>query len=116
MHSGFMPLRNECSMNIRRAVRKKALSADATANAARIQEIWTACRRAYGQGGPFLFGAFCGADAMYAPVIHRFRIYDVDVTPAASEYMSTMQALPAFDEWSGAARHEPWVIERFEND
>ena len=62
MHSGFMALRNECSMNIRRPVQRRSLSADAKANAERVQQIWTGCRDAY--GGPFLFGAFSGADAM----------------------------------------------------
>lgn len=116
MHSGFMALRNECSMNIRRPVHKKALSADATANAERVQEIWRACRRSYGQGGPFLFGAFSGADAMYAPVVHRFRTYGVDATGAAADYMSAVQAHPAFAEWNAAALKETWVIEKFEND
>ena len=116
MHSGFMALRNECSMNIKRPVHKKALSADAKANAERIQDIWSACRRTYGQGGPFLFGGFSGADAMYAPVVHRFRIYGVDVGSAAADYMSAMQAHPAFQEWDSAALKETWVIEKFDND
>ena len=70
----------------------------------------------YGQGGPFLFGAFSGADAMYAPVVHRFRIYGVDVKGPAADYMNAMQAHPAFAEWTAAALKETWVIERFEND
>jgi glutathione S-transferase len=114
MHSGFMALRNECSMNIRRPVHKRALSADAKANVERVQEIWGACRRSY--GGPFLFGAFSGADAMYAPVVHRFRTYGIDVAGAAADYMSAMQAHPAFAEWSAAALKETWVIEKFDND
>lgn len=116
MHSGFMALRNECSMNIHRPVRRKTLSADAQANAGRVQEIWTVCRRTYGQGGPFLFGAFCGADAMYAPIVHRFRTYGVDVTPGAAEYMAALQAHAAFQEWNSAALKETWRIEKFEND
>jgi glutathione S-transferase len=114
MHSGFMALRNECSMNIRRPPQKRALSADAKANAERIQEIWSACRRSY--GGPFLFGAFSGADAMYAPVVHRFRIYGVEVSGAAGEYMGAMQAHPAFAAWTDAALKESWAIEKFDND
>ena len=114
MHSGFMALRNECSMNIKRPVHKRTLSADATANIERVQQIWTECRKAY--GGPFLFGAFSGADAMYAPVVHRFRIYGVDVTGAAADYMGAMQAHPAFAEWTAAALKETWAIEKFDND
>jgi glutathione S-transferase len=116
MHSGFMALRNECSMNIRRPVHQRALSADAKANAERVQEIWSNCRGSYGQGGPFLFGAFSGADAMYAPVVHRFRIYGVDVKGVAAEYMRAMQAYPAFEEWNAAALKETWAIEKFDND
>ena len=79
MHSGFMPLRNECGMNLHRPVGAVELSDDARANVARIQEIWTDCNRRYGKEGPFLFGAFGGADAMFAPVVHRFRTYAIEV-------------------------------------
>ena len=116
MHSGFMPLRNECGMNIHRPIRSKSLSDDAKANIARIQEIWTECRARYGGQGPYLFGAFSGADAMYAPVVHRFRTYAVDVTPPVRAYMETMLANAAFKEWSDAALAETLVIERFEID
>ena len=79
MHSGFMALRNECGMNLHRPVGAVALSEDARANVARIQEIWADCHRRYGKEGPFLFGAFGGADAMFAPVVHRFRTYAIEV-------------------------------------
>jgi glutathione S-transferase len=116
MHSGFVPLRSECSMNIHRPIHRKALSADATANAGRLQDIWSECRSKYGQGGPFLFGAFSGADAMYAPIVHRFHTYGVEVKGPAADYMKAMQAHPAFEEWTTAALKETWVIEKFEND
>lgn len=116
MHSGFMPLRNQCSMNIRRPLQQRTLSADAQANVARIQDIWSSCRGKYGQGGQFLFGAFSGADAMYAPVVHRFRTYGVKVEGAAADYMRAVQAHPAFAAWSAAALQEPWKIEKFDND
>src|ERR1700756_606111 len=66
MHSGFAALRNECGMNLHRPVKPVALSDDARDNIARVQQIWTECRERYGKAGPFLFGAFSGADAMYA--------------------------------------------------
>ncbi|NGX94868.1 MAG: glutathione S-transferase family protein [Candidatus Afipia apatlaquensis] len=116
MHSGFMALRNECGMNIHRPIRSKPLSDDARANIARIQQIWTECRARYGGQGPYLFGAFSGADAMYAPVVHRFRTYAIDVTPPVRDYMDTMQANAAFREWSDAALAETLLIERFEID
>jgi len=114
MHSGFMPLRNECGMNLHRPVRSVALSEDARANIARVEEIWSDCRERYGKQGPFLFGAFTGADAIYAPVVHRFRTYDIKVGPVVQAYMETMMALPAFKEWTEAGLAETLVIEKFE--
>lgn len=114
MHSGFAALRNECGMNLHRPVRAIELSADARANIARIEEIWRDCRQRYGQSGPFLFGAFGAADAMFAPVVHRFRTYAVAVTKETQRYMDTMIALLAFAEWTRAALAETLIIEKFE--
>jgi glutathione S-transferase len=114
MHSGFMALRNECGMNLHRPVGAVALSADAEANVARVQEIWADCRARHGGGGPFLFGAFTAADAMYAPVVHRFRTYAIKVSAVAQAYMEAMMALPAFAEWTKAGLAETLVIEKFE--
>lgn len=116
MHSGFMPLRNECGMNIHRPVGAKALSDDAKANIARIHQIWTDCRARYGGEGPYLFGAFTAADAMFAPVVHRFRTYAIEVTPPVREYMNTMLGNSAFRQWTDDAMAETLVIERFENE
>jgi glutathione S-transferase len=103
-------------MNLHRPAGAKALSADARADIARIQESWAECRERYGSVGPYLFGAFSGADAMYAPVVHRFRTYAIELTPAARDYMDTMMALPAFREWTQAGLAETLVIEKFEAD
>jgi glutathione S-transferase len=115
MHSGFVALRNECGMNLHRPVGAITLSADARANVERIQQIWLECRQRYRKFGPFLFGAFGAADAMFAPVVHRFRTYAIVVEPDAQAYMDTMMALPAFQEWTRAGLAETIVIERFEN-
>ena len=115
MHSGFMALRNECGMNLHRPVGAITLSADARDNIARIQQIWTDCRARYGKSGPFLFGNFGAADAMFAPVVYRFRTYAIAVEPEVQAYMDTMMALPAFAEWTRAGLAETIVIERFEN-
>ena len=112
MHSGFAALRNECGMNLHRPVRAIELSADARANVARVQEIWAECRKRY--GGPFLFGAFGAADAMFAPVVHRFRTYAIAVTREAQAYMDTMMVLPAFAEWTRDGLAETIIIEKFE--
>jgi glutathione S-transferase len=115
MHSGFAALRNECGMNLHRPVRAIALSKEARADIARVQQIWSECRERYGKFGPFLFGAFGGADAMFAPVVHRFRTYAVAVLPETQAYMDTMMSLPAFQEWTRAALAETIIIEKFEN-
>jgi glutathione S-transferase len=116
MHAGFVPLRSECGMNFWRPPGKRALSAEAQANIARVQEIWSEARQRYGAGGPFLFGTFTAADAMYAPVVSRFETYAIDVTPVVKAYMQAMIALPAWQGWRDAALREPWVIPTFEYD
>ncbi|MCC8976413.1 glutathione S-transferase family protein [Bradyrhizobium brasilense] len=115
MHSGFMPLRNECGMNLHRPIRAVALSDDARANVARIQDIWADCHLRYGKQGPFLFGAFCAADAMYAPVVHRFRTYAIPVKAGAQHYVDAMMQLPAFQEWTSDGVAETLRIARFED-
>jgi glutathione S-transferase len=114
IHSGFMALRNECPMNLHRPVREVALSQDARANIARIQEIWLDCRERHGKRGPFLFGAFGAADAMFAPVVYRFRSFAIDGAPKARAYMDTMLALPAVEEWTKAGLAETLLIDRVE--
>jgi glutathione S-transferase len=114
MHSGFAALRNECGMNLHRPVGAIALSAAARADIARIQQIWGECRERYGKIGPFLFGNFGGADAMFAPVVHRFRTYAIGVEPDVKAYMETMMSLPAFQAWTRAALAETIIIEKFE--
>ena len=114
MHSGFMALRNECPMNLHRPVKPVALSDDAKANIARVQQIWSACRARHGKSGPFLFGAFSGADAMFAPVVYRFHTYAIEATPDVADYMKTMLEHPAVQEWTRAGLAETLVIERAE--
>lgn len=116
MHSGFAALRSECGMNIHRPVKARALSDAAHADIARVQQIWTDCRARYGAGGPYLFGAFTAADAMYAPVVHRFRTYAIEVDGPARAYMAAMQDHPAFRAWTEAALAETLVIARLETD
>ncbi|WP_249164478.1 glutathione S-transferase family protein [Bradyrhizobium jicamae] len=115
MHSGFAALRNECGMNLHRPIRPVTLSDDARANVDRIQEIWADCHARYGRQGPFLFGAFSGADAMYAPVVHRFRTYAIPVKAEARHYVDAMTSLAAFQEWTRDGLVETLLIDRFEN-
>jgi len=116
MHAGFVPLRSECGMSFWRPPAKRALSAEAQADIARVQAIWTDARARYGAGGPFLFGKFTAADAMYAPVVQRFVAYDIYVSAPVKAYMQAMIALPPWQEWRRAALRETWVIAKFEYD
>jgi glutathione S-transferase len=116
MHAGFVPLRSQLPMNTWRPVKHRALDDAASANVARIDAMWTDCRARFGGDGPFLFGAFSAADAMYAPVVWRFRTYAVEVGAVARAYMQAIMALPAWDEWRRAARQEPWVLSHDELD
>jgi glutathione S-transferase len=116
MHAGFAPLRRHLPMNVRRPVTARALDDGASADAARIDAVWTDCRARFGTHGPFLFGAFGAADAMYAPVIWRFHTYAVTVGAAARAYMAAVMALPAWREWRAAARREPWILPHDEVD
>jgi len=116
MHAGFVPLRRACPMNMWRPVKKRELNDETVANVRRIEAMWADCRARFGSGGPFLFGPFCAADAMYAPVVARFHTYDVAVDAAARAYMAAMQALPAWREWETAALNEPWVLAEDEVD
>jgi glutathione S-transferase len=116
MHAGFVPLRRACPMNMWRPVKKRELSDDVMVNVRRIEQLWRQCRERYGAGGPFLFGAFGAADAMYAPVVARFHTYDVAVDASARTYMDAVMALPAWAEWKAAALQEPWVLPEDEVD
>jgi glutathione S-transferase len=116
MHAGFAPLRRHCPMNMRRPVIARELTPEVAADVGRIEAIWTDCRTRFGAGGPFLFGRFGAADAMYAPVIARFHTYDVKVGAASRAYMDAVMALPAWAEWRDAAHREPWVLPQDEVD
>lgn len=116
MHAGFAPLRRHLPMNFWRPVKRRNLTAEAAANVARIDAMWSECRTRFGDGGPFLFGRFSAADAMYAPVVSRFHTYDVEVGPGARAYMDAVMALPAWSEWRQAALKEPWVLPEDEPD
>jgi glutathione S-transferase len=116
MHAGFQALRRDLPMNFWRPVKTRTLEGGAAADAARIDAIWSECRTRFGAAGPFLYGAFGAADAMYAPVVSRFHTYGVEVSTTARGYMDALMALPAWSEWRDAARREPWVLPHDEID
>lgn len=110
MHSGFSALREHCPMNVRRRLEPYALTPAAQANVDRIVAVWTEARQRFGAGGPFLFGAFSAADAMYAPVVMRLHFYVVPVPPVVRSYMDAILAMPTMQEWFASAQKEPWTI------
>ena len=108
MHAGFINLRRACPTNFRR--RPKAIPIDdaVRGDVDRVEAIWADARARFGQGGPFLFGAFSAADAMYAPVVNRFHSYAIEVAPASRAYMDAVMALPSWRAWIAGAEAEPW--------
>jgi glutathione S-transferase len=114
MHSGFQALRTAMTMNIRKRYARGPRTPEVQADIDRIQKLWSETRARFGAGGPFLFGAFSAADAFYAPVVTRFRTYDVPLSAASSGYCETILALPAMQEWCSVAQHEPWSIAKYE--
>jgi glutathione S-transferase len=114
MHSGFAALRNHLPMNMRSSFPNRGVTPDVQADINRVTAIWRDCRKRFGEGGPFLFGGFTNADAMYAPVVSRFRTYKVELEAEAQAYTDAVWALPALQEWLTAAKNEPMIIESAE--
>ncbi len=108
MHSAFGALRNAMPMNIRLTRPGVGTQPDVLADIARIDALWRECLAA--SGGPFLFGEFCIADAMYAPVAMRFNSYRPKLSPEAAAYAQRVTALPAVAAWIEAARRETHVV------
>jgi glutathione S-transferase len=116
MHAGFQPLRKHLPMCMWRPVETRHLTSEVAVNVKRIDAMWSDARARFGAGGPFLFGKFGAADAMYAPVVSRFHTYAVDVSAPARAYMDAVRALPAWKEWETAALKEEWVLAEDEPD
>jgi glutathione S-transferase len=108
MHSGFPNLRNHMSMNVRKRYPGKGRTPEVLAEIERILQIWNQAKK------PFLFGAFTAADAMYAPVVLRFRTYAVDLPAASRSYYEAVLALPAMTQWIEAAEREQESIPQFD--
>jgi glutathione S-transferase len=116
MHAGFAALRRHCPMNMRRPPKPRDLPVEVTADVRRIDALWSDCRHRFGDGGPFLFGEFGAADAMYAPVVSRFHTYAIEVGPLGRGYMQAVMGLPAWAQWRADAVAEPWVMPANELD
>lgn len=111
MHAGFLDLRRAMPMDLKRHQPGHGRTPGAEADIRRITDLWRDCRARFGAGGPFLFGGFGIADAMYAPVVTRFESYGVTLDTVCRAYADAVLALPAFQAWRRDALAEPWVLE-----
>lgn len=118
MHAGFQPLRQACPMSITQRFQPKALPPNVLANVERIEQIWREARDRFADkaAGPFLYGAYSAADAMFAPIVSRLHSYGIDVGETTRAYMAAQMALPAWSEWVTAAARESWVLPQNEHD
>jgi len=113
MHGGFQALRDNLPMDIRARRPAQPNVAEAQSDIDRVQQLWADCRARFGGGGPFLFGRFGVADAMFAPVATRFVTYGVALAAEAQAYVQAVLSLPAMQEWTAAAEAETEVIDYF---
>jgi glutathione S-transferase len=112
MHSGFGEMRSNMWMNIRASFADKGATPGALSDIARIDAIWSGCLEQY--GGPFLFGEFSIADAMYAPVVMRFNTWKPALSETAAAYARRVTALPAVHAWIEDARRESHAIPAYD--
>ena len=103
MHSGFPNLRNVCSMDVCEITPLAEIPPEVEVEIARIKALWNDCRARFGAGGPFLFGRFSVADAMYAPVVSRFTTFAIPLDPVCQAYSDAIWSLPAMQDWKRAA-------------
>jgi glutathione S-transferase len=108
MHSSFMSIRNTLPMNCRKNIVYSPITVEVQGDIERICQIWKECLSK--SNGPFLFGEFSIADAMYAPIVLRFKSYGIKVGEIESNYMSTILALESLQQWMSAALDEKEVI------
>lgn len=108
MHSGFPALRGACPMNMRRPIETLDVDEAVKADVARIVQIWSECLEI--SGGPFLFGDFTNADAMYAPVGSRFATYNLSEDPIVAQYHEAMTATEAWQAWEAEGLKETWHV------
>jgi glutathione S-transferase len=114
MHSSFPNLRRDLPMNVRKSFPRKELSDPVTEEIDRILQLWAQARARFGGTGDFLFGEWCAADIMYAPVVTRFITYGVPIPSFAAVYMKAVLSHPHVTEWIDKAQDEPWVIDQYE--
>ncbi len=105
MHSSFAALRRDMPMDVCSQKPGVGHTREALADAGRVMAIWR--EQLAESRGPFLFGAFTIADAMFAPVATRFVTYGVELDAPCRGYVDTIYALPAMRRWLADAEREP---------
>jgi glutathione S-transferase len=110
MHSGFETLRTLCPMNVRARNVKVRMTPELANDIARIDRIWSGTRHRFGSGGPWLFGEYSAADAMYAPVALRFRTYGAELSARSRDYLETVLSDPLLGEWFAAVEADDHVL------
>jgi glutathione S-transferase len=118
MHAGFRAIRSACPMNLRRDVKLPpgGISAAVANDVARLEQIWAECRKEFGKGGPFLFGKFSAADAMFTPVVSRLETFAIPVKKETRAYMKAVLATSAFVKWKAESAAEKWIVPEDEVD
>lgn len=116
MHSSFGAVRNAMPMNMRKSLPGWGREPGVQDDIDRISEIWRDCRLAAADQGDFLFGDWTAADAMYAPVVSRFKTYAVDLDQVSNDYMKAVRNSPLFKMWEEAALKETWIVDMDEID
>lgn len=119
MHAGFRGLRAACPMNLRKRYAEMDRGELVAKDVARSTTILKQAIERFGKpsgAGPFLFGAFTAADAMYAPLVSRFQTYSIKVDPVIRAYMDAIFDHPAFVEWHKAAMENTQIVPHDEVD
>lgn len=115
MHGGFRELRTHLPVNVRASKPGRGRPETVESDIRRVSGLWRGCRERFGDGGQFLFGRWCAADAFYAPVVSRFRTYGVDLDDVCREYAGAVVARPSVVAWFAAAEAETWAVDKYDS-
>ncbi|MGI9437154.1 MAG: glutathione S-transferase family protein [Geminicoccaceae bacterium] len=116
MHASFAAIRESMPMNLSKSLPGRGRNSGVEADIRRIGEIWRGCRRRFADQGAFLFGPWCAADTMFAPIVTRLRTYGVDLDQPCEHYAAAVLSSAWFKEWETAALKEPWIVTEDEID
>lgn len=114
MHSGFSALRGLLTMNIRAHYPRFPRPLDVERNVHRVKELWTQLRERFGSGGDFLCGEFGIVDAMFAPVVTRFRTYDVKLDGVNERYAQAVLSHSAVASWLAEADKDSFHVPAYD--